>query len=63
MNPIRDSSPKFVTTHVTQYLKYKQPKPRKWAKDLHRNFSKDTDGQEAHEKMLNTEYYRNVNQN
>ena len=31
---------------------------QKWAEDLNRHFSKeDTDGQEAHEKMLNITHY------
>ena len=39
---------------------------KKWAEELNRHFSKqrDTDGQQAHKKMLNiANYSRNVNQN
>ena len=37
---------------------------KKWAKELNRHFSKHTDGEQTHEKMLNiTHYRRNANQN
>ena len=37
---------------------------KKWAKDLNRQFSKDTNGQKTHEKMFNiTNFWRNANQN
>ena len=36
---------------------------KKWAEDLNRHYSKDTDGQGVHEKMFNiTDNYRNSDQ-
>ena len=43
---------------------FKKHPAKKWAEDLNRYFSKDTDGQLACEEMLKTaNYQRNANQN
>ena len=51
------------TSHAAQYQKSFKKPFEKQAEDLNRHFSKeDTDGQKAHEKMLNTaNYYRDAN--
>ena len=50
--------------HTTQFQKTKKTQLKKWAEDSNRCFSKkDTDGQQAHEKMFNiTKHQRNANQ-
>jgi len=42
--------------HAAQYQKNEQPH-KKWTRDLNRHFSKDTDGYQTHEEMLNITHY------
>ena len=70
MQPTRDLSTKYTNSTCSSVSKKKKIKInnpiKKWAEGLNRsNFlqRRHTDGQKAHEKMLNiTNYWRNANQ-
>ena len=57
--------PVLTKTEAAKKKKKKKYKPiKKWSVDLNRHFSKDTNGQKAHEKMLNVlNYQTNANKN